>query len=36
MYMYVLYALMCKPFLAENGTSLVYMYSCSSAGESYE
>ena len=31
----VLHALMCKPFLAENGTSLAYMYSCSSAGESY-
>ena len=29
----VLYALMFKPFLAENGTSLAY--SCSSAGESY-
>ena len=36
----VLYALMCKPFLAENGTSLAYddrctLYSGSSAGESY-
>ena len=29
----ILYALMLKPFLAENGTCLAY--SCSSAGESY-